>query len=248
MAKLTGSGKVLKRIDNYVVYELDGDVIIRRNSGFTPEGMKSDPKYALSRQNAIEFGKVSSLCKQMRQSLAGILPKKNGLFICNSLVKVMRSLIALDQESVRGERLLWKAFGTAEAKSMMTGYCFNKTCVFLKEVERAVDVDSSGNLNLDCLSSANYVGSFASAACLGVRWHHLDFDFKDGGSVLYSSNWLFLKADGAVSIYTIMNAFPEVVTGVLFSIVELGYFVENNGSFVPVLDDSNKIVMVLRVE
>lgn len=247
MAKLVGGGKVPKRIDNCVVYELDGEVIIRRISGFTSEGIKIDPKYALSRQNASKFGRVSSLCKQMRQSLAGILPKKNGLFVCNSLVSVMRSLIAFDQESVRGERLLWKAFESAEAKSLLTGYSFNKPCVFLKEVERAAGLDSFGNLDLSGLSASDVVGFFEGEFCLGVRWHHLDFDFKEGRSALYSSEWLFLTADAPVANYKIANAFPEIVAGVLFSIVEVGYFVRDNGSFVPVANDSDKIVRVLKV-
>jgi len=76
MAKVTVEGKFPKRIDDYVLYKLGDQIIIRANSGFTSKALKTSPKYALSRQNASEFGRVSATCKQLRLALSGFLPKK----------------------------------------------------------------------------------------------------------------------------------------------------------------------------
>ena len=59
MAKITSyEGKLPKRIEDYVIYPLNGAIIIRAKSGFTSKALKNSPKYALSRQNASEFGRV----------------------------------------------------------------------------------------------------------------------------------------------------------------------------------------------
>lgn len=87
MAKVIIDGKFPKRIDNLVLYKLDNQVIIREISGFTSVNLLTSPKYLLSRQNASEFGRVSSTCKQLRLVLKDYLPKKNNLLVVNSLTK-----------------------------------------------------------------------------------------------------------------------------------------------------------------
>jgi len=125
MAKISSDGKIPKQIEDYIVYPLNGDYIIRRKSGFTSKKMKTDPRYGQSRNNAAEFGKVSSLCKKIRMALEGILPKKNNLAICNSLVKMMHYLLVFDTESIRGQRNLLKAFENEKGRQSLEGYHLN---------------------------------------------------------------------------------------------------------------------------
>lgn len=87
MAKISAEGKVPKRLGNCVVYPLDGNMILRKISGFSSIGMLKDSRYERSRQNASEFGRVSALCKKIRVVLKDILPKKNNLAVCNSFIK-----------------------------------------------------------------------------------------------------------------------------------------------------------------
>ncbi len=77
MAKIVSySGRIPKRIlDNYVIYNLGEDLIIREKSGFTREALLRDAKYANCRRNSSEFGRVSKTCKGIRVALAGLLPK-----------------------------------------------------------------------------------------------------------------------------------------------------------------------------
>ena len=101
MAKVTVEGKYPKRIGNYVLYPLNDEVIMKAKSGFTSKALKTSPKYALSRQNASEFGRVSSTCKELRLALKDYLPKKNNLLVVNNLTKKMRQLLGVDTGSVR---------------------------------------------------------------------------------------------------------------------------------------------------
>ena len=53
MAKIVSyQGTLPKKIDDYVIYELDGQLVIRGISGFNSTALKKKAKYALCRQNA----------------------------------------------------------------------------------------------------------------------------------------------------------------------------------------------------
>lgn len=247
MAKVLSEEKLPKKIDDYIIYSLNGESIMRKKSGFTSEKMTKDPKYAVSRQNAGEFGSVSSLCKKMRMGLNGVLPKKNNLAICNSLVRQMKGLVYLDDESVRGERQLWKAFLNEKAREMMTGYDFNPNGILPKALGDGFVLDSSGNLLLSGLSMKNGISFPNGSNSFGIRLHHFDFDFIKGMSTLYSSEWLFLKNDSVVDDVLLRCSIPENPIGSLFSICEIQFFVSDRDGFVPLPDDGGKVVHVLRV-
>lgn len=249
MAKVfyKGKGKIPKRIGDLVLYPLEGEMIIREKSGFTTEGLKKDPKYALCRKNASEFGRVSLLSKSMRLGLMGILPKGNHLAVRNSLAKQLHCIMAFDSDSARGARVLWKAFLDAKARGLMRGYSFNPDAFLPATILDALHLDASGNLKLSGLSITDELSFPDGSDCIGIRLHHLDFDFTDGDSLLDSSAPLFLRGGSAIENFQIANPYPAEPKGVLFSILEVQFYVSDDGGFVPLVDDSTKIVHVLGV-
>lgn len=245
MAKVTGDGKLPKRIDDYSIYPLHGEMIVRRKSGFTPEKVKNEPKYALTRQNATEFGRVSSLCKKIRLALAGVLPKKDGLAVCNLLVRQMMQLIVLDGGSARGERQLWNAFSTTEAKELMAGYAFNPNGVLHKGIREHFCMDDAGNATFSGSRIAAELSFSDASDHIGIRLHHLDFDFIEGASVLCSSGWLFLSEDSSADHFLLECRFPEKPAGTVFSIIEIEFYNAVDGGFVPLADDGGKVACVI---
>ena len=246
MAKVFIKGKIPKRIGNYLLYPLQGEVIIREKSGFTSEGVKYDPKYELTRKNASEFGRVSSLCKMMRLALNGILPKKNGRVVTNCLAKQMKFILSLDRDSVRGERQLWKAFLNEEAKELMTGYAFNPHGILPQVLNEGLSLAASGNLVLSGVRVADVISFPDGSDSMGIRLHHLYFDFTDGMSQLCSSDWLFLKDDSRIKNFLLPCSFPEKSIGIRFSILEIRFYASAHGGFVSSAGGTN-IVHVLRV-
>ncbi|RZK11469.1 MAG: hypothetical protein EOO46_06640 [Flavobacterium sp.] len=244
MAKIYSKEKLPKRIEGYSIYPLNDDVIIRANSGFTSDGVKNDPKYELTRHNASEFGRVSSLCKIMRLSLMGILPKNSGRGVSNLLVKKMKSVVFSDRRSLRGNRRLCKAFLNEMALREMIGYDFNPNYSLPHVLKKNFTLNGLGCLILNDLNFADSFLFPEKSNCIGIRLHHLDFDFVTGESSLSSSGWLFFEKDSTITDFIIDLAYPAALKGVLFSLAELQFFVFEDG-FVPLVDDVGKIVTVL---
>lgn len=248
MAKLYSKGKIPKRIDDYVVYPLDDDTIIRQISGFTTDALLHETTYEKCRMNASEFGRVSSVCRNMRLALAAVLPKAYNLSICNSLVQKMRSLLEYDKESVRGERELWKAFLQEQTKLSMIGYDFIPEHPLPNTLNGCFSLPASGHVIFSGSRFTSHFNFPEGANRLGIRLHYFDFDFRTQKGSLVAGDWLFLKKKGTTETFELELALPEKVCGVLFTLLEIRFFVSNSGEIVPLLRGEGAMVHVLGVK
>lgn len=236
MAIVTVEGKFPKRIQNCVLYKLDGVVVIRENSGFTTKALMTSPKYALCRQNASEFGRVSATCKQIRMALKDFLPKKNNLLVVNSLTKKMRQVLVFDAFSARGNRTLAAAMATDEGKRQLKDYHFNPDAAVGLQYQLENDRLQLATASLVFPDGATSVG------CTVVAF---EFDFETCAPFLQEGEKQFFNKDTLpVAIELVVPKLAPTV-GVLFSILEVQFYVESDGAYVPVVDDRSKVVVVV---
>lgn len=236
MAKVTVEGKFPKRIEDYVLYKLHDQVIIRAKSGFTSKDLQTAPKYALSRKNASEFGRVSSTCKALRLALKDYLPKKNNLLVVNALTKKMRQLLAFDTVSERGERTLANALATEEALHQLRGYSFNPEVLWTSKY-----VITNHQIQLDTASIQVPAG--ATSVCFTSVVLAFDFDTKFS-SLCESENYFYNTATLPDEI-TLGVPTIEFSGGILFTILVIAFYRQDGGGYVPLSDDRSKVVVVV---
>ena len=226
------SGKIPKRIlDQYVLYKLGEELIIREISGFTSKELLHSAKYANCRKNASEFGRVSKACKGLRVLLAGILPKHNNLAVVNALTKHMRSLLVYDTQHPRGERTLASALTHEEAIRKLKGYAFNP----LAPLPFGYKVEDN-QLELNDITLPEGV------SWVGFRLHVVAYDWDTFEGTLHSGGWHFEQQ------FTtgLSNGFPkvEVEPRKALYILELHYFEETDGAFLPVRTEEKGVWVV----
>ena len=250
MAKISSDGKIPKRIGDFIIYPLDGDYIIRKKSGFTKKGMKQDPKYARSRENAKEFGAVSRWSKNIRIAIKEVLPKSNNLEVCNSLTAIMRKVMCCDEIAERGNRSLKNGFETANGRALFTGYDFNPNCLFQNVFKGNYCLDTLNMLLQIASFEANEVFVFPEVAnCVGLRMGALRFDFDSSESFFKLTDWSLFRFESSITegLQLGIEDFPDG-QGVHFFLLEVAFFIENEGSFIPYPKDDSKVVYVLGVE
>jgi hypothetical protein len=236
MAKIfSREGELPKRIDDFIIYKLGDDMIIRNKSGFTSRGNLSSSKYVLTRMNAHEFGRVSSLCKCIRMALKEVLPKRNNLAVVNAFTKKMRAVMTLDEVSERGERNLGCAFKNDSARKVMTDYAFNPDGLFRLSYTCADDI----------IILVNSIVFFETICTLGFRIHVLGLDFEPVRLELVSSDWNFYTKKYLPEEIVLKRPVLSTDFSVGFVIVEVGYFEFEEGSYLPLEDDRGKVVQVL---
>lgn len=251
MAKVYSDGKIPKRIaKGYVNYDtLDGH-IIREISGFTTEGMKDDPKYDKSRENANEFGAVTQLCKAIRMVVTEGLPKSNNLAVCNGLTKMMRKVMCCDTVAVRGNRCLKNGFESVAGKALFTGYDFNPDGLLRNAFK--------GNYHFNAPKRQLVFAPFTTreafvfpegADAVGLRLGALRFEFGSSTGFYTLTDMALYGFDSCISkkLKLSIEDFPDG-EGVVFFLLEVAYFVENEGTFISIPKNDTKVVFVLGVE
>lgn len=249
MAKIYSNEKIPKRIGNYVTYPVEdkGYHILQLKTGFTKEKINSDVKYDLCLKNSNEFAMVSSLCKKIRYELRDLLPRKNNGAICNSLTSIMRKAMILDTVSVRGERNLGMAFENALARKLLTGYNFNPFG-FLSSTfkdEFRFDLDA-GILQFDTFKTATIFTFPDADFLLGIRLHHLRFDFQEEIGTIQSSGWHFFGIDYKSKQLSFQMP-ANFSQGVGFYILEIDFFHNENGTLLPQNNSARKSVFVIGI-
>lgn len=236
MAKVTVEGKFPKRIDDFVLYKLNDQVIMRAVSGFTSAAMKASPKYELSRQNASEFGRVSATCKQLRLALQTVLPKKNNLAVVNSLTRKMRQVLVFDDLAARGERTLARAIATEKGRQQLHGYHFNP------DGGIALDFVLQNGIVQTSTSTLTFPDD-ANSVCFSLVALAFDFETK-ACSFLESEKQFFNKATLPNRVALVVPNL-ESFAGVLFTILVVRYYVQSDDGYVPTDDDTTTVVVIL---
>lgn len=236
MARVTVEGKFPKRIDDFVLYKLNDQVIMRAVSGFTSAAIKTSPKYELSRQNASEFGRVSATCKQLRLALQTVLHKKNNLAVVNCLTKKMRQVLVFDDLAARGERTLARAIATEKGRQQLHGYHFNPDGAIALDFVLQNGIVQMNTASLTFPDDANSV-CFSLVA--------LAFDFEAKASSSLESEKQFFNKPTMPNKVDLDVPNLETCAGVLFTILVVRYYVQNDDAYIPVEDDRSTVIVIV---
>ncbi|WP_162128285.1 hypothetical protein [Flavobacterium phycosphaerae] len=236
MAILKTEGDFPKRIGNYVLYPWGDRVVVKAVSGFATETLKNAAHYEPSRQTAKEFGNVSSLCKAIRVALYGILPKQNNLAVVNAFTKKMREVITCDTTAVRGERHLTTALTTLEGKQQLKGYNFNPEAKMILACQISKDSLTFKTNDLLFPETANYIG---------FRVHRLAFDFTTDALELVSTNCILESKTSLPKRMNLPLPIKANTIGTVFTLLEVQFYINARGTYIPMLEDASKSVVIV---
>ena len=252
MAKVYSDGKIPKRFDGLVTYRLEGveGHIAKQKTGFTTKALLNDPKYAKSRENASEFGPVSQLCKEIRMLLQEGLPKSKNLEVTNGLHTIMRKVMCCDSISERGYRCLKNGFASAGGNSLFTGYDFNPSGLLRNTFKGKYYFDAAKRqLVLEPFETREAFVFPEGADAVGLRLGALRFDFSSSTGYYRLADLALYGFDSSVT-YSLTFDIPPLADGegTVFFLLEVAFFVENEGGFISFPKNDSKVVFVLGVD
>ncbi|WP_264521548.1 hypothetical protein [Flavobacterium sp. N1994] len=239
MAKLLTKEFFKARFYDLLAYPLRDMMILREISGFTKEALKTSPQYENCRKTASEFGRVSSLCKEVRVALKGILPQQNNLVVVNTFTKKMRGILNYDTLNEKGNRELATAFSTQEGRELLLGYEFNPDT---KMVLDYALLENTLEVNLNTIIFTKYSNS------VGFRVHNLVYNFRTNNHEAVSSDWVFeSKVSLPEKVVLELPSLPNA-EGTMITLVETQFYKVTKKGFVSMEDDRTKSVQVVGVK
>lgn len=160
----------------------------------------------------------------------------------------MRQAILLDTISLLGQRNLAMAFRNNAGK-FLKGYNFNPDAL----LTNVVKIDFKVEEERDCLFFDSFITNEVlvfpdTANIVGLRLHYLSFDFMTENNQLTSSEWNLIGKDTLIDGLILQVPIKNVLEGTLFTILEIQFYIFDDGSYIPLLDDRSKVVFIIDVK
>lgn len=105
MGELTGLLKIKGKIDDFVIYELNGKLVVRRKPNVSKSKREKDPAYERVRESNKEFGGASKLSAWLRTSLRTFIYKDQNKNLNNQLTSAFLKMIQQGPGN-RGQRVI----------------------------------------------------------------------------------------------------------------------------------------------
>lgn len=121
MAKQTGSLQIRGTIGNLTYFKSEDGYMVKAKSAVSADKIKSDPKFARTRENMAEFGNAGKSGKNIRNPFTSLLQGSADNRMVSRLVATCMNVLHTDTISKRGKRIVAKG-----DLSLFTDFEFNK--------------------------------------------------------------------------------------------------------------------------
>lgn len=229
MAKQKGIVQLTGTLNGLNFYFRKGVPVVRTaGGGFNGKAIKTKPEMVRVRDNASEFGRVSSAKKVFRLGLHPFLKDLADVSLHGRLMRLFQEVKRCDTVSERGQRRFEKGLATDEGKALLLSFVFTsqKASAFLPGTgvfDAALERYTLSAVQLKRLRLPK--GASGMQLCLGV----LVADFEQGTTAFFKSTAVQLHAQNAADFVVTPEPLP-VGTGVRIAVLQVRYYQEVNGT------------------
>ena len=180
MARLKGIIKLQGTLDDLTFYKTKDGNLVKTKSSISKDRIATDPAFIRTRENGSEFGSAASAGKLLRVAVKNLLSTTNS-HLTSRVTKLMMLLRTADIISVRGDRNVYTAIGTAGGQDLIKDFNFNPNASLASVFLRDYTLDKvTGKVSfLDIVASTDFVApKGATSVTLRTAWAKLDFKKK----------------------------------------------------------------------
>lgn len=212
----------------------------RTKGGVSKKRILSDPAFARTRENLMEFANAATSGKMLRRSIVGLLNDAKDNRVTSRLTQVMARVKNEDLISSRGERNVATGILTVLGKAWLNGFNFNKRAILDSVLQAAFSLNPvTGEVVIADLVPIQQLEIPDGATHVELSSGFLNLDFATGIKDLQVSNLVNLPIDATISTATLTPAGVPVGTGQSFYFLKVVFYQEinavqyplNNGAF-----------------
>ena len=129
MARQSSMVKFEGTLGGLTFYKSKDGYLVKEKGGVSGERIRTDPRFARTRENGEEFKISAQSGKMMRDSIRNLMMNASDPRVTSRLTQVMSKIAKLDATSVRGKRNAANGLLTAGGKALIKSFNFNEKAV-----------------------------------------------------------------------------------------------------------------------
>lgn len=223
---------------------------VRIKSGPSGDKMRTDKRFARTRQNWAEFARAAGAAKLLRKALAEHVKRIRDRYSFSRLLKATLAIVKSDSTHDRGERLIW-----AGDLSLLRGFEFNKD----QELSRILDISVNTSIDRAAGTATVQIPQMVPfhaidtpdrgvthirfvAAAAEIDWEENTFveNFIEGDPIPYNHD--------AAAPQTLSLTLPPDSTKTLVLSMGIWFFQEVNGKYWHLLNGSKNAMALVGID
>lgn len=230
MAKQKGIIPLVGTIGGINFYYLHGKPVARAaGGGFNGTAIKTKKSMERVRENGSEFGSCSRVNKVFRQALRPFYTNHKFTFFHSRLMTLFTSLKALDAESVRGERRVFKGIETAKGKQLLLDFGYTPDCKPQLALPFSYSMDWPTYTLTIPQFNIQHVPFITGATHIALQFGVLDFNFETLDYELHLAAPLVLPKDDARANLSLTPTSLPTGLGLQLAVLGIRYYQEVDG-------------------
>ncbi|WP_166963667.1 hypothetical protein [Yeosuana marina] len=229
MAKYKSLFNVEGTLGEVTFYKGENGYFIRSKGGVSKNRILKDPAFARTRENLSEFGSTATSGKQLRKAIHGILADAKDSRTSSRLTQVLSKVINEDLTSVRGQRNVAIGLATAQEKSLLKGFNFNKRANLNSVLKASYTLDTAtGEVSISNFIPNQQLAIPESATHVSMSCAFLNLDLSSDMADLQVSPVTNLLLNSISSTINLTPQEPATGTGQSFYFLKVTFFQDIN--------------------
>jgi hypothetical protein len=247
MARQKSIIKLQGSIGDISFYKTTYGYLAREKTGLDGNRIATDPAFARTRENGMEFGSVASSGKLLREALRPMLIQTKRRGIIPRLVKLMAAVKNLDATSRRGERNVGAGITTTAAKALVKGFNFNEQCSLGAVFAKPYAVNkTTGVITIGSIEPATDIVFQPGATHVSLQGGWAKIDFVKNSYELQLSEVVSLGISEGADVILTPAAVPAG-TGTDVFLLFIGFYQEVNEVQYPLRNGEYNVLSIIEV-
>jgi hypothetical protein len=247
MARANGILRIEGTLQDMTFYHTQDGNLVKTKGGVSGSRIATDPAFARTRENGVEFGNAATGGKLVRDAFRNLVEVSSDNRVTSRLMKIMAQIKDLDSTSARGLRTVATGIATAAGKALLNGFNFNAIAILGALLFKPYSVDpATGIITIPGLVPITDVAVPEGATDISFSGAFGIVDFVGGTSVVSYTTVQNLAYD-ATSTDVVLKPVVPVGTGVSFYLLQVSFFQTVNGVQYPLNNGAFNALTVIDV-
>ena len=210
-------------------YKTKDGYLAKGKSGVSGDRIKSDPRFARTRENNAEFRNAIKAAKLLRDSVRPLMVKASDFRVSSRLTQIMSKILREDSTSFRGCRTPVNGLNTPNGKAMLKMFNFNKASLLGSVLFKPFTVNTlTGVIEIAGLDPVSDVLVPEGATHFSLSGGMMITDFSVGSSDLKLTNVVNSSITAAPATVTLTPVALPAGTGIKLYFLKIEFFQEVN--------------------
>lgn len=248
MAKQKSANKLRGTIGDITYYKSRHDgFLAREKGGVDGNRIKTDPRFARTRENGAEFGRGGAAGKLLRSALMQLIASAKDGRMTSRLTKQMITVLKADSTSKRGERTVTKG-----KPDLVVGFEFNDNAQLATSITAQYETTIDRATGKASVNFSAFVPTLALAVPQGATHYRLmlgvaEIDFENRVYTSATQKTVEKLIDeNAVAGTLLEAAFTVNSTQIIFVAMGIEFLQEVNGAFYAINNGSNNALAIVK--